>query len=231
MSIPAAYWIEGIGYVGVALTVATYSMRRMMPLRIVGICANVFFILYGILAGVYPQLLLHGILLPLNTWRLVEMRRLTQQVASAASGNLSMDWLKPFMTRREVRKGDVIFQKGEPSTEMFFTLAGRYRLPEIGIAIGEGELIGEMGLVSPDNRRMCSFECTEDGVLLRVRYSRVLELYYQNPQFGFYLLQLISERLFNRIESLDSSIDRTKLVNARCASLSIPAADKGENTV
>lgn len=72
MNIPAVFWIEGIGYFGVVVTVATYSMRRMMPLRIFGICANVSFIRYGILAEVDPQLLLHGILLPLNTggcWR------------------------------------------------------------------------------------------------------------------------------------------------------------------
>lgn len=75
------------------------------------------------------------------------MQRLKRQVAAAASGNLSLDWLKPLMHRRNVQRGDVIFRKGDPSTEMFFTIAGRYHLPEIGPAIGEGKLVGEMGLV------------------------------------------------------------------------------------
>jgi hypothetical protein len=41
-------------------------MKTMIPLRVVGLCANVIFIAYGWLAPVYPQLLLHGALLPLN---------------------------------------------------------------------------------------------------------------------------------------------------------------------
>lgn len=226
MNIPPNYWIEGIGYAGVLLTVATYSMRRMIPLRIVGISANVVFIFYGVLAEVQPQLILHAILLPLNTWRLIEMQRLTKKVASAAKGELSMDWLRPFMTRRKVNRGDFIFRKSDPAAEMFFTLSGRYRLPEIHVSLGEGELIGEMGLVSSDNQRICSFECIQDGELLSVRYSRVLELYYQNPHFGFYLLQLISQRLLLRIDNLESTMDQTKLINARCVALSSPLLDE-----
>jgi CRP-like cAMP-binding protein len=40
-----------------------------------------------------------------------------------------------------------------------------------------------------------SFEAIEDGVLLSISYSQVKELYYQNPEFGFYLLRLIGARL------------------------------------
>ena len=39
-------------------------MRQMLVLRIVGLTANAMFILYGYYAEVYPQLLLHGLLLP-----------------------------------------------------------------------------------------------------------------------------------------------------------------------
>lgn len=36
-------WIEALGYLGALLTLGTYSMKTMIPLRIVGISANVIF--------------------------------------------------------------------------------------------------------------------------------------------------------------------------------------------
>src|SRR5262245_11628301 len=93
-------WAEALGYLGVLLTIGTYSMKRMIPLRIIGICANCVFIAYGFHASVYPQLLLHSVLLPLNAFRMWEMLRLIEKVKSASQSNLNMEWLKPFMSRR-----------------------------------------------------------------------------------------------------------------------------------
>jgi len=195
-------WVEGIGYLGAMTTLGTYSMKRMIPLRIIGICANSLFIMYGLLAPVYPQLLLHAILLPLNVFRLREMLQLISQVKAASQGDLNMEWLKPYMARRSVKQGEVLFRKGDLSTAMFYTIRGRYRLNEIGKEIGPGQIMGEMGLIAPDNKRTLTFEAIEDGLLLTISYSQVKQLYYQNPQFGFYLLRLIGERLLENIDKL-----------------------------
>src|SRR5579862_1475534 len=195
-------WVEGIGYLGALTTLGTYSMKRMIPLRIIGICANSLFIMYGLLAPVYPQLLLHAILLPLNVFRLREMLQLISQVKAASQGDLNMEWLKPYMARRSVKQGEVLFRKGDLSTAMFYTIRGRYRLNEIGKEIGPGQIMGEMGLIAPDNKRTLTFEAIEDGLLLTISYSQVKQLYYQNPQFGFYLLRLIGERLLENIDKL-----------------------------
>ena len=96
-----------------------------------------------------------------------------------------MDWLKPFMTKRFCRKGDVLFAKDAVADEMYYTMSGRYRLTEMGIDIPPGQIIGELGMLAPSNRRTASFECTEDGMLLTVTYQQVKELYFQNPEFGF----------------------------------------------
>ena len=53
-----------------------------------------------------------------------------------------------------------------------------------------------------DNKRTLTFECVEDGELLTISYSQVKQIYFQNPVFGFYFLQLISQRLFKDIERL-----------------------------
>jgi hypothetical protein len=198
--IAAFNWVDGIGYLGALITLGTYSMKRMVPLRIVGMCANCVFISYGLLEPVYPQLILHSILLPLNAFRLREMLQLISQVKTASQGNLNMEWLKPYMARRSIKRGDVLFRKGDLSTAMFYTVEGRYRLNEIGKEIGPGQIIGEIGLIAPDKKRTLTFEAIEDGVLLTISYSQVKQLYYQNPEFGFYLLRLIGERFFEDID-------------------------------
>jgi hypothetical protein len=195
-------WVDILGYFGASLTLCVYSMKRMIPLRIVGICANCVFVIYGFLGAVYPQMVLHGILLPINAYRLREMLVLVRKVKAASAGDLNMEWLKPHMSRRTVQRGDVLFRKNDTSSDMFYTVSGRYRLGEIGQDVGPGQLIGELGLIAPDNKRTLTFECIEDGDLLVISYDHVKQLYFQNPEFGFYFLQLTSQRLFKDIERL-----------------------------
>jgi hypothetical protein len=84
------------------------------------------------------------------------------------------------------------------------TVTGRDRLVEPDIEIAPGQVIGERGLISPDNTRTLTFGCFEAGELLTINYSQDKQLYYQNPEFGFYFLQLTSRRLFKDIERLQS---------------------------
>ncbi len=198
-------WVEILGYFGAVLTLSVYSMKRMIPLRIVGICANCVFIAYGFFGAVYPQMLVHSLLLPINAYRLREMVLLVRKVKVASSGDLDMEWLKPHMSRRVVKKGEIIFRKNDTSSDMFYTISGKYRLSEIGQDIGAGQLIGELGLIAPDNKRTLTIECVEEGELLSISYDHVKQLYFQNPEFGFYFLQLTSKRLFKDIERLQQN--------------------------
>jgi CRP-like cAMP-binding protein len=199
-------WVDTLGYAAALLVLATYSMKTMIPLRILGICSNVFFIAFGYLAGVYPNLMLHIVLLPLNSVRLYQMLRLVEQVKKAPQSDPNMDWLKPFMSKRACKAGEIIFHKGDLSSAMFYTVTGRYRLNEIDRDVALGQVIGEIGLIAPDNKRTLTFECVEDGELLAISYGQVKQLYFQNPKFGFYFLQLISQRLFQDIVRLEARL-------------------------
>lgn len=185
-----------IGYMAAILTIATYSMRTMIPLRVVGICANCLFIAYGYFAAIYPQLLLHAILLPLNGLRLYQMIQLIAMVKRASENDLSMDWVKGFTSTRDCHAGEAIFAKGDIADAMYYAISGRYALNEIGVEIVPGQVVGEMGWVSPDRRRTQTFTCVEPGQLLVITYRQVRTLYFQNPRFGFFFLKLITQRLF-----------------------------------
>jgi CRP-like cAMP-binding protein len=143
------------------------------------------------------------------------MRKLIQDVEAAASmGETSIDWLKPFMSKRSFRKGDVVFRKGDTADAMYYSVTGRYRLKEVGIEIPIGQVFGDLGFLAPDNRRTQTIECTEDGEVLTATYQQVKELYFQNPQFGFFFLRLTSERLFDNIKRLEQEIVRKNEVIA-----------------
>src|SRR5262245_17086655 len=144
---------ESLGYVAAFLVFLTFSMKTMVPLRIVGIASNVFFIAYGWLHPAYPLLILHAALLPLNIFRLRQMLVLVKQVEAATQGDLNMNWLKPFTHTRHIKSGDIVFRRGEPATNMAFIMSGRFRLPEIGIELKKGDVVGELGLLAPDKTR------------------------------------------------------------------------------
>ena len=195
--------IEVFGYAGALLTLGTFAVTKMIPLRTIGIAANFAFIGYGALEPIYPVLVLHMILLPVNSLRLYQMRQLTRKVREASRSDLNFEWLKPFMSKQTCHAGETIFRKGDLSSAMFYTVSGRFRLSEIAKDVLPGEMIGDLGLLAPDNKRTLSFECVESGELLTIGYSAVKQLYFQNPSFGFYFLQLVSRRLFQDIARLE----------------------------
>lgn len=203
-------WVEAIGWLGAALAITGSAMKTIIPLRCIGIATNVVSLTYASIMGLYPSMTVNLILLPLNAVRLYQMLLLIKKVRQASKSDLSMDWLKPFMTRRKVEAGEVLFAKGDSATCMFYTLSGRYHLKELGIELLQGQVVGEMGFMSPDNKRTQTLECLEGGEVLSISYDQVRQLYFQNPEFGFYFLRLTSERLFNNMAKMEAEIERLR---------------------
>jgi CRP-like cAMP-binding protein len=129
-------------------------------------------------------------------------------VKKSVNSDLSMEWLKPFMTERKCAVGEMLFYKDEKAEEMLYIVSGRFRLVESGIELPVGAIVGELGMLSPSKVRTQSLECIEAGVILSVSYSKVEELYVQNPAFGFYFLRLSSARLFENIGKLEDRLAR-----------------------
>jgi CRP-like cAMP-binding protein len=86
---------------------------------------------------------------------------------------------------------------------------------EINIKLPAGRLLGELGFLSPNNQRTQTVECTEDGEVLVITYDKLLEIYFQNPEFGYYFLRLSSDRLLQNIARLETLLAENKLKIAR----------------
>ena len=195
--------------------VATTTMRTMIPLRVFGILTNIVLIISSIPNHNYPTGLLHCVLLVMNSYRLHQMLQLVRDVKRSVSSDLSMDWLKPFMTERKCTAGEILFYKDEKAEDMLYIVSGRFKLIESGIELPVGAIVGELGMLSPSNVRTQSLECIEAGLILSVSYSKVEELYVQNPAFGFYFLKLASARLFQNLGTLEQRLaQQTAAVSA-----------------
>lgn len=208
-----------LGLVGGLCYVASLYLKTMVPLRIVAIVSNCFFMGYGLLAKQLPTIVLYAVLLPINFVRLIQMQQLIKRARVASQGDLSMEWLKPFMKKRNCKKGAVLFRKGDAAHEMFYIVSGRYLVTELGVELPPGKLMGELGFLAPDNRRTGTVECLEDGEVLRLDYDTLRELYFQNPEFGFYFLRLTSERMLQNIARLERELEEHKVrISAEAAS-------------
>ena len=74
------------------------------------------------------------------------MKKLIRNVKESSEGNFSLQSLIPYMTRENVKKGDVIFKKGDPAETMYYISKGRIQLKESGFVLEKGQLLGEMGI-------------------------------------------------------------------------------------
>jgi hypothetical protein len=196
--------------VGAIFLVATLLMQTIVPLRVANMVGCMFFVAYGALSGNVGAFFLYLLLLPINAIRLRQMLNLIKRARIATEGDTSLEWLKPFMTERRYRRGDKLFKKDDAASEMFLTVTGTFLVKEIGVELPPGRLMGELGFLTPNQRRTATVECIEDGQVMTITYEKLLEIYFQNPQFGYYFLVLTSQRLLENISRLEGVVAQEK---------------------
>jgi len=205
--------------IAAAFYAVTFLTPTMIRLRAFGILSAVFFVAYGLLAPAISTFLMYFLLLPINSVRLYQITKLVKKARNAAKGDLSIDWLKPFMDTRKYKKGDVLFRKGQVADEMLLTVTGKFLVKEIDVELAPGRLVGELGFVTQNNRRTQTVECLEDGTVMTIGYDRLLEVYFEQPDFGYFFLRLTTDRLLQNVARLEASVEdyKTKLQAATSA--------------
>ena len=189
---------EIVGYLAAGLVFLTFCMKTMTSLRIVAIASNLCFIVYALTAQLTPILILHGLLLPLNVVRLVQINRYAraaQNAEAGPSGDATFEWLIPHAKERRLKAGETLFSKGDHGKSMFVIIEGQIRLPEIGVTLGPGALLGEISLFSGDGRRTVGAVAEGPVRLGEITERRVRELYFDNPDFAYSLIRVITRRL------------------------------------
>jgi hypothetical protein len=192
-----------LGLLGVGFCLASFAVKRMVPLRTLAIVGNVCFVAYGLVESLLPSLALNLVLLPLNAARLWEIEKLSKEIARATQDSPVSQWLLPHMRHRSFKAGEVLFRRGEVADRLFYVASGDVRMAEIGQRVGPGELIGEIGLFSPERKRTQTIVCETDSELYDMTDEMIFQLYYQNPKLGFFLMRLVAERLLKDVHRRD----------------------------
>jgi CRP/FNR family cyclic AMP-dependent transcriptional regulator len=206
--------VEMLGYAAVIVNIGVYLMRTMIPLRVFAVASNGLFIGWAFFAGIYPTLLLNCILLPLNGYRLAEMLILVRKTRIAATQHdFDMSFIRPFTRTQKIEAGEKLFAKGDTADAMYVIESGRFLLPESGIELSPGAFVGELGLLAPGGLRTQSLVCTDAGTVQRLGYDQFRQLFFQNPKFGYYFLQLTTGRLFENFATLEKTLTAHSIPN------------------
>ena len=195
-----------LGMLGVAFVLASVAVKRMATLRSLSLAGSVCFIIYGFLEWQFPSIALNLVLVPLNAIRLWEITRLSKEIEQATENSPVGEWLLPHAQRRPFRVGEVLFRKGDPADRLIYVVRGELTLAEIGQRIGPGDLIGEIGLFSPERKRTQTVVCKTDGELYEMTDEMIYRLYYQHPKLGFHLVRLVASRLLTDVRRREDGV-------------------------
>lgn len=181
-------WAEAATVIG-----AAYA-KRMIPLRFMAMFGNVLGVMFGFAIGSLPTIVKHAVNFPLNAIRMREMRRLIASVREANATDLNIEWLKPFMHPRSLKARELVFARGDFADEAFVVVEGRVEIVERDVLLAPGDIFGEMALFTAVGKRTATARCASDARLLVITYEQFEQLYFQNPEFGLYLVRLIVRR-------------------------------------
>ena len=207
-NLPAVSWlivVNAAGYATALLTLGAFFSTDTVRLRQIALASNVAYVLYGGGTHVWTTLALHATLLPINAFRLRQLlheRDLIERALSASE--VSPAWLTPFMHRRRYAAGSVLFRRGDPADAMFFLADGRLIIDELGVELGPGVMLGEIGMFAPGGKRTQTVRALEDVLAYTLPRDGVLALYRRDPGFGIYLVRLITSRLVEDLAAAES---------------------------
>jgi len=124
-----------------------------------------------------------------------------------------LDVITGAATRRELRRGDVLFAEGDASEQLFLVESGRIAMSqrsadgrESVIALMErGDLFGEMPLFDGLGRST-EARALEPSAVIVVGYELVQEIYEQRPALLWSVVALLSQRLRATDSALADSV-------------------------
>jgi CRP/FNR family transcriptional regulator, cyclic AMP receptor protein len=157
-----------MGYVAAALVFCTFYMRTMLPLRWMAIATNVAFLADAIPFQLWPIVILHGLLLPLNVFRLRQLYRMLANLRGAATQSIDVTQFLAHLVHHRHPAGTELFSKGEPRDCAYYIASGEVVIPERHARLGAGQFFGEVGVFAWSGARTGSAICASAVTLYRI---------------------------------------------------------------
>lgn len=194
-------------WIASALVFISFFTKTIVPLRRIAIASNVAFIIYALMAinyGIFdkvlPIMVLHVALLALNILRLREIQKTIHAVQTMTRADASLDALVPYMKHERMKRGEWLFKKGDAADRLYVLKKGRIRLVEFEKTLEAGAVFGEVGIFSDSEMRTSSALSEDDCELYSLTSDKAVELFYQDPRFGFYIVRALARYVSEGID-------------------------------
>ena len=202
--ITSLHLIEAIGWVGSILTIATYAMNTMMPLRVFAIAANIFFAIYAALLQLWPLLVMDLILLPINLfrfWQIVRLRKSIEHARKEHKPDFSV--VRAYGKKRSCKAGSVVFEEGDTVDSLYYIDQGSVEIYGFGVLRKSGDIFGEMAFFTDSATRTATVRCFEDTVVYELDKTQFMRLQFEDPSFGMSIMRTITRRLMHEASGFE----------------------------
>lgn len=98
---------------------------------------------------------------------------------------------------REIAAGTVLFNQGDPASEMYAVVSGQLQVSVNGVEIervGQDGIVGEMALVN-HSPRAATVTAVTDSVVVPITEAEFLGHVHKTPFFALQVLRITTERL------------------------------------
>lgn len=201
-----ANWIEAVGWAASLLTIATYSMNTMIPLRIFAIGSSFCFLIYSFVLQLWPMFAMDLILLPINLyrfWQILSLRRRVLREGETDAADFSV--IKAYGTRGRVPAGTAIFEKGDPVDRLYYLSQGRVMVDGADVELGPGDIFGEIAFFTDAASRTATVRAVEDVEVWTIDKPRFMTLQFEDPAFGLSIMRTITRRLIANATAAQST--------------------------
>lgn len=188
--------IEVVGWTASALTIATYAMNTMMPLRILALGSSVCFVIYGTVLQLWPLLVMELVLLPINSfrlWQLISLRRHVRVTEGESTNDFSV--IRRYGKVRYIAAGTTIFKRGDSVDNLYFLSEGRVLIEEYGLELEGADIFGEIAFFTDAAARTATARCLENAVVYTLDEKQFMRLQFEDPSFGLSVMRTITRRL------------------------------------
>lgn len=198
--------IDALGWAAAGMTMVTYAMRTMVPLRIAAIAASALFLVYALLIQNWPLLVMDMVLLPFNCWRLRQILVMQRKMRLAsASGAIDLTLLRQIGAPTTLAAGATIFRQGDTPDHLYVLERGRVELEELGITLSDNDIFGEIAFFTEARARTATARCLTECQVYAIDEHAFLQLYFLNPGFAMALMKLVIRRVVQNVSTLPPS--------------------------
>lgn len=192
----ATVWIEAIGWLASAITIATYAMNTMISLRVLALASSVLFVAYAFMLQLWPLMVMEAVLLPINCFRLWQIVALRNRLSTMTDDDKpDFSVVRRYGKKRRFEAGNLVFKHGDAADKFYLLAEGRVLIEEYDTELSVGDIFGEIAFFTVSATRTASARCIEDALVYELDKERFMRLQFEDPSFGLAVMRIVTSRL------------------------------------